>query len=133
MGNFGGESIFYDVMEILDWKDKLGAAFGVEVPNAAEADGADGQQDAGRGDAAEQQGKDVVNVMLDKRNRKGKKVTLVTDLHCDDEALKVLAADLKRHCGVGGSARGGEILIQGDLRDKVLAFLKGRGFKARII
>lgn len=119
-------------MELQDWKDKLGAAFGVEVPSASEAE-ADGQQEADRGDAAQQQGKDMVNVMLDKRNRKGKKVTLVTDLHCDDEALKLLAADLKRHCGVGGSARGGEILIQGDLRDKVLAFLKGRGFKARII
>ena len=120
------------MMDTMDWKDKLGAALGVEVPKAAEADDAAGQA-ADRGDAAEQQGKDVVNVMLDKRNRKGKKVTLVTDLHCDDEALKTLAADLKRHCGVGGSARGGEILIQGDLRDKVLAYLKGRGFKARII
>ena len=75
----------------------------------------------------------MVNVMLDKRNRNGKKVTLVTDLLCDDDTLKELARELKAQCGVGGSARGGEILIQGDFRDKVLAQLKARGLKARII
>ena len=71
--------------------------------------------------------------MLDKRNRNGKKVTLVTDFVCSDEALKELAKDLKQQCGVGGSARGGEILLQGDFRTKVLEILKARGFKARII
>lgn len=117
-------------MELQDWKDKLGAAFGIDAEAAAtEAETEPAEQLT----AAEQQGSNVVNVMLDKRNRKGKKVTLVTDLQCDDEALKDLAAELKRLCGVGGSARGGEILIQGDFRDKVLAHLKGKGFKARII
>ena len=133
VGNFGGESIFYDMMELLDWKDKLGAAFGVEVPNAAEADGADGQQDASRGDAAEQQGKDVVNVMLDKRNRKGKEVTLVTGFVGSDDDLKDLARSLKTKCGVGGSARGGEILIQGDFRQRVKDLLSAEGYNAKII
>lgn len=116
-------------MNIEDWKDKLGAAFGVEVPSEAAAEAAEEP----KADLLAQQGKQMVNVLLDKSNRKGKKVTLVTDLLCDDETLKDLARELKSQCGVGGSARGGEILIQGDFREKVLALLKQKGLKARII
>ena len=112
----------------LDWKDKLGAAFGIELPTEPEQ-----PQEEAKGDLLSQQGKQMVNVMLDKKNRNGKKVTLITDLLCDDDTLKELAKELKSHCGVGGSARGGEILLQGDFRDKALAFLKNKGLKARII
>lgn len=122
-------NLSHNCMEPQDWKDKLGAAFGID----AEAQAREPETEEPQATAAEQQGTDVVNVMLDKRNRKGKKVTLVTDLHCDDDNLKELATELKRLCGVGGSARGGEILIQGDFREKVLAHLKSKGFKARII
>ena len=65
--------------------------------------------------------------------RNGKKATIIANLQLDDDTLKKLAAELKRSCSVGGSARGGEILIQGDMRDKVLKFLTNQGFKARII
>lgn len=113
-----------------DWKDLLGAAFNVshpdENPTAPEAV-------ATAHDAVTQQGKDWVNIVFEKKGRGGKQATIVTDLHIDDESLKQLASELKRHCGVGGSARGGEILIQGDARNKVLSFLKGKRFKARII
>ena len=108
-----------------DWKAALGAAFNYNPDEAThEADEVPAEVAA---DALAEQGKQMLNVMLDKR------VTLVTDFVGSDEALKVLAKELKQHCGVGGSARGGEILIQGDFRDKVLAFLKAKGFKARII
>ena len=114
-----------------DWKAKLGAAFNVEVPTAnAENDTEDTQP---AGDALQQQGKGMVDIMLDKRNRNGKKVTLLTGFTCDEEALKELARELKQHCGVGGSARGGEILIQGDFRQKLLGLMKDKGFKARVI
>lgn len=114
-----------------DWKAALGAAFNYNPEEAThEADEMPAEVPA---DALAEQGKQMLNVMLDKRNRNGKRVTLVTDFVGSDEALKVLAKELKQHCGVGGSARGGEILIQGDFRDKVLAFLKAKGFKARII
>lgn len=114
-----------------DWKAALGAAFNYNPDEAThEADEVPAEFPA---DALAEQGKQMLNVMLDKRNRNGKRVTLVTDFVGSDEALKVLAKELKQHCGVGGSARGGEILIQGDFRDKVLAFLKAKGFKARII
>lgn len=114
-----------------DWKAALGAAFNYNPEEAThEADEVPAEVAA---DALAEQGKQMLNVMLDKRNRNGKRVTLVTDFVGSDEALKSLAKELKQHCGVGGSARGGEILIQGDFRDKVLAFLKAKGFKARII
>ena len=114
-----------------DWKAALGADFNYNPEEAThEADEMPAEVAA---DALAEQGKQMLNVMLDKRNRNGKRVTLVTDFVGSDEALKVLAKELKQHCGVGGSARGGEILIQGDFRDKVLAFLKAKGFKARII
>ena len=114
-----------------DWKAALGAAFNYNPDEAThEADEVPAEVAA---DALAEQGKQMLNVMLDKRNRNGKRVTLVTDFVGSDEVLKVLAKELKQHCGVGGSARGGEILIQGDFRDKVLAFLKAKGFKARII
>ena len=107
-----------------DWKAALGAAFNYN-PDEATHEATEEPTDASA-DALAEQGKQMLNVMLDKRNRNGKRVTLVTDFVGSDEALK-------QHCGVGGSARGGEILIQGDFRDKVLAFLKAKGFKARII
>lgn len=114
-----------------DWKVALGAAFNYN-PDEATHEATEEPTDASA-DALAEQGKQMLNVMLDKRNRNGKRVTLVTDFVGSDEALKSLAKELKQHCGVGGSARGGEILIQGDFRDKVLAFLKAKGFKARII
>ncbi|MEE0907863.1 MAG: translation initiation factor [Muribaculaceae bacterium] len=114
-----------------DWKAALGAAFNYN-PDEATHETNEEPTDASA-DALAEQGKQMLNVMFDKRNRNGKRVTLVTDFVGSDEALKSLAKELKQHCGVGGSARGGEILIQGDFRDKVLAFLKAKGFKARII
>lgn len=126
------ETEYNRIME--DWREKLGAAFGAELEQLkSESSEAEAPVADTATSLKEQQGNQMVNVMLDKRNRKGKKVTLVTDLLCDDETLKDLARELKAHCGVGGSARGGEILIQGDFRDKVLALLKSKGLKARIV
>lgn len=111
-----------------DWKDMLGAAFGIET-NAPEKSLTPVEEKAAS--ALEQQGSQVVHVMLDKKGRHGKQATLITDLLCDDETLKQLARELKQLCGVGGSARGGEILIQGDKRDIIVAHLKSMGFKVK--
>lgn len=116
-------------MDTQDWKAKLGAAFNVNPDTVAE----DVAQEPAPASAADQQGKTMIDIILDKKGRNGKKATIVANLTLDDETLKVLAAELKRHCGVGGSARGGEILIQGDKRNAVLNYLKSHGFKARII
>ena len=109
-----------------DWKAKLGAAFNVEMPSTEET-----TAPPPSGDARQQQGAQVVHVLLDRKGRHGKQATLVTDLLCDDDALAALARELKKLCGVGGSARGGEILIQGDQREKVTEFLKHKGFKVK--
>jgi len=74
-----------------------------------------------------------VRVMLDKKNRSGKSVTLVTGFVGTQDNLTDLAKELKSKCGVGGSAKDGEILVQGDFRDKVLQLLLQKGYKAKKI
>ena len=87
-----------------DWREKLGAAFGISADDvAAEAESV-ASESATAVSAIEQQGKARVNILLDKKGRHGKQATLVTDLNVDDEALKDLARELKTLCGVGGSA-----------------------------
>lgn len=78
-------------------------------------------------------GKQNLRVKLDKRNRNGKAVTLITGFVGTADDLKALARRLKTGCGVGGSDKDGEILIQGDHREKVLEILVRAGYKARII
>ncbi|MBO7609165.1 MAG: translation initiation factor [Muribaculaceae bacterium] len=111
-----------------DWKDKLGAAFGIETNDTTESLTPSEEKPAS---AVEQQNSQVVHVMLDKKGRHGKQTTLVTDLMCDDATLKELARELKQLCGVGGSARGGEILIQGDKRETISKYLREKGFKVK--
>lgn len=73
--------------------------------------------------------KQVLRVMLDKKQRKGKQVTLITGFTGTEDDLKALGKTLKTRCGVGGSAKEGEIIVQGDFREKVRAILVELGYK----
>ncbi|GAA4520197.1 MULTISPECIES: translation initiation factor [Sphingobacterium] len=74
-----------------------------------------------------------LKVMLDKKARKGKIVTIVQGFVGSEDDLESLAKTLKQRCGVGGSAKDGEILIQGDFKMKIFDILKALDYQVKIV
>lgn len=70
----------------------------------------------------------TLRILLDKKQRAGKAVTLVTGFIGKEEDLEQLGKQLKNFCGTGGSVKDGEALVQGDQRDKVLQWLLKNGY-----
>ena len=93
----------------MDWKDSL-ASLMAELPEEPAAETAPEEAPAA-GTAAETARLDI---LLDKKGRKGKAATIVCGFTVDADAVDAIAAELKKKLGTGGSSRGGEILIQGD-------------------
>ena len=109
-----------------DWKDRLNIVYSTNPDFQFEKDE---EVEPETLEPARQQ----LRISLDKRNRNGKSVTLVTGFVGTAVDLHTLAKKLKTKCGVGGSDKEGEILIQGDFRQKVLDILLAEGYRARII
>lgn len=76
-------------------------------------------------------GEQKLEAHLDKKNRGGKTATIIKGFQGNEEDLKDLAKTLKTLCGVGGGAKDGEIIIQGNFRDKIMEFLQNKGYKVK--
>ena len=107
-----------------DWKKRLGVVFSTNPDFAYEEEGIPEEATL---EPAEQK----LIVSIDRKGRGGKQVTLVTGFVGTSDDLAELGRTLKVKCGVGGSAKDGEITIQGDFRDRVTALLKEMGYKAK--
>ena len=105
-----------------DWKQRLGVVYSTN-PDFKYEQSAEAETLAPE--------KQKLTVTIDRRCRAGKQVTLVTGFVGSEADLKELGKTLKVKCGVGGTAKDGEITIQGDLRDKVTALLCSLGYKAK--
>lgn len=107
-----------------DWKERLGVVYSTNPDFKYET----AQTEQAETLAPEKQ---RLIVRIDRRNRGGKQVTLVEGFVGTQEDLAALGRTLKVKCGVGGAAKDGEITIQGDLRDKVVAILTSLGYNAK--
>ena len=81
---------------------------------------------------AKPMGDGIVRIWLEKKGRNGTPVSIVRGLPNDREALLALAGRLKRACGTGGSAKDGEIIIQGDHRERIAAMLASEGLRVKL-
>lgn len=113
-------------MATKDWKDILDSTFvdrpemGQRAPIEKEA-----AQNSNKVSAVRQ------NMIIRFEKRNGKPATIISNFQGSEQELKDLAAKLKKHCGVGGSAKDDEILIQGDVRNKAAGFLHDLGHSVR--
>jgi translation initiation factor 1 len=109
------------MMKKNDWKDRLNVVYSTNPDFRYETEEEEQQETL-------PPAKQRLRVTLDRKNRGGKVVTLVTGYVGDEESLKELGRLLKSKCGVGGAVKDGEAIVQGDFRERVIDILKQEGF-----
>ncbi|GAB1360656.1 translation initiation factor [Porphyromonadaceae bacterium] len=109
-----------------DWKSRLNVVYSTNPDFSFEREEEDAIQ-------TKANNKQNLRVQLDKKNRGGKIVTLVTGFVGTEEDLATLGKMLKTKCGVGGTAKEGEIVVQGDHRQRVVEILLKEGYKVKSI
>lgn len=107
-----------------DWKKRLGVVFSTNPDFQYEEEAVSEPETL-------EPSKQNLLVSIDRKGRGGKQVTLVTGFVGTSEDLAELGRTLKVKCGVGGSAKDGEITIQGDFRERVTTLLKDMGYRAK--
>ena len=112
-------------MSTNDWKKRLGTVYSTNPDFNYETEN-DNEQDT------LENAKQLLIVFTDNKQRKGKIVTLVTGFVGKLEDLEMLAKMLKTKCGVGGSVKDGEIIIQGDFKQKIEELLEKEGYKVKL-
>ena len=122
----------------MDWKsslEALKAGMASEPEDIAGQEESTGLEKSAGSEAAPafSAEKSRLDIILDRKGRKGKAATIIAGFTISDVEIEEVARKLKQRLGVGGSSRGGEILIQGDKRREVSAALTALGLKNRII
>jgi translation initiation factor 1 len=107
-----------------DWKDRLGMVYSTNP----DFDYDNGEADEQETIPPQQQN---LRVSLDRKKRKGKSVTLVAGFVGAPDDLKSLGKLLKSKCGVGGTVKEGEIMVQGDFVNKIIEILKKENYKVK--
>ena len=107
-----------------DWKDKLSALTGVPVPEVTESDIYEDDDQIKTLPPKQQK----LRLAMERAGRGGKTVTIIRGFVGSEEDMNALCKLLKQKCGVGGTAKDGEIIIQGDHRPRLLEILKNEGY-----
>ena len=110
----------------MDWKDTLASLSGLPEGNREDVEKTDGQ-------TLEKNCKQAsaLHVLIEKKGRGGKTATIIEGFEISDGEIDEIARTLRKKLGTGGSARGGEILIQGDRKADTVKMLQEMGFKVK--
>ena len=107
-----------------DWKDALSS-----LRNSLDEPTEEFIKETKEEENGEKTQKNPIRIVVDKKGRNGKVATILEGFTIDQKEVEALAKQIKQNFGVGGSVREGEILIQGDYRDKVKKLLQDLNFK----
>ena len=120
-----------------DWKDML-SGLRDSFPDNGNGEAEEGEESAkkdilGRDERGAEKSAQagVIHVVVERKGRKGKTATIAEGFSCSEDELSEIASKAKQRLGTGGSARGGEILMQGECKERFSAYLRELGYKVK--